>query len=419
MARLRGIGLGSGMALGTSATIRQQSGIPLSPEVPASIVQRLASRRDSEKPEIILVVEDFAHAVALAGTIKWADVVGIVAEKLAPDTPLPGIKVVSGVLNLMERMEEDLLLLLDASNGVVLIDPDPMEIAQYQAEYDHIAPRQRIFLEEQHLPAVTSDKRTILVIAQVAYPNDVEMALEAGADALYVYRSTESLGGFAFAGEPPLLPLNLAEFQLYSPLSILIEASQGKPLLIPDDYTLASSALLEAAARAEITLLLNPREDLEGWGLAEYREALVDYEAECEERERPSKIPLLGLEICVKVRGEESEADLQAMVAKWAENGATRVSLLWETGSWIEESMGWLESLCVTCGNYGLPVIAELNYDVAAEESDVLLRSFLGVGVSGLRVIAEQVPALKQALRGINVSVCRALVVKYLQGGAE
>lgn len=418
MARLRGNGIGSGIALGTCAIVRQQMGIPLAPEVPPSIAVRIASCRDSETPEIVLVAEEFAHAIALKSSIKWADVVGIVCVSKAPDNPLAGIKLVAEVANLMERTEEDTLLLVDASNGVVLIDPDPMEIAQYQAEYDRIAPRQRIFLEEQHLPAVTSDRRTIPVIAQVAYREDVATALEAGADALYIYRA-EPAGGFAFSVSPPLLPLNASESRLQAYLTPLVESAQGKPLLIPDDYTLASSALLEAASASDITLLLSPRADLEGWGIAEYREALGDYEAECEERERPFKLPLLGLEIPVKLTGEESEADITGMVEGWASQGATRVSLIWESGHWIEESLGWLESLCVQCGSFGLPVIAELNFDVALEESDVLLRSFLGAGVSGFRVVAEQVGDLKRALQSVNVSVCRSLVVKFLQGGVE
>jgi hypothetical protein len=405
------MGVGSGMVLGTVALIRQEAGIPLAPEIPPSIAKRRATRRETEASEIILVAEEFLHALALVKSIKWAEVVGIVAEGSAPDTPLAGIKVVSGVSSLMERVEEDTLLLLDATNGVVLLDPDPIEIAQYQAEYERIAPRQRIFLEEQHLPARTLDGKVVPVVAEVTYAEEIEVALNAGADALLLARPEPLGGGFFVPDADALLPAAYPLPELRPRLLRIAELAAGKPLFVPDDYTLASPALLEAASFSDMTLLLSPRADLAGWGLMEYREVLPDYEAECVAQDRPYTTPQIG--VMLDTLPEDA---VEALMERFATSGATRVSLNFSALENIEEHLEILERLCLACSHVGLPVIAELHYDPEHEESDVLLRSFLGAGVGSVRVVAEQVQATKRAIRAVNVSVCRELVGKYLQG---
>jgi hypothetical protein len=405
------------MAMGACAIVRVQAGIPMLPEVPASLARLIASRRYSEPPDIILVAEEYLQALAVAGSIRWAEVVGIACERPAPEMPSPPFRAVTGVANLMNMAEEDSLVLLDANAGVLLLDPDPIEISLYQAERERIAPRQRFFLDEGHLPAKTLDGRVIYTAAQTTYPADIEEALQAGADVLYIYRAESEGMGFFVPAEPPSLPANLREGSLHAALNALTERSNGKPLFLPDDYTLAGGELAEAASRADITLLLEPRLDLPGLGIQEYREILEEAESACAAQERPHAMPSLAVEIAAQATGASDERELQSVIEGLAQQGATRLMVNWESDRVLDGSIGWLANLCVSCGNNGLPVFIALHYDPTSEESRTLLRSFLGAGVSGLRVAPEQIIALKRALQRIDVNECREAVLRFLQRG--
>lgn len=419
MARLRGKGQGSGIAIGVAAVVRSESGVPIPPAVPASIAKVIASRKYSEALSVILVAEEYLFALAIAGTIRWAEVAGIVAQNPASNAPSSRLPAVSGVRGILDIAQDDQLLLLDATNGVVLADPDPIEIARYQAEYERIAPRQRIFLEEQHLPVKTSDGKQIQVIAQVAYPEDVDAALKGGADCLLIQRVSGAGLGFFMAGGSPLLPANATEKELTSAFRALLEISNGKPLLIPDSYDLASPALLAFAQSADATLLLAPRTDLDGLGLAEYREALEEVEAECVRKELPYAMPALGVEIPAQLATETDEPTLRAFVERIAERGAVRLLVNWEAERFLDTSVGWLESLCAVCGNCGLPVFIELPYLPDNEESVSTLRAFVGAGVAGVVVLPEYAHLVKSEIRAIHANDCREVVLRFLQETAS
>lgn len=416
MARLRGTGQGSGIAIGAAAVVLCESGVPLPPAVPASIAKTIASRRYSEALSVILVAEEYLVALAIAGTIRWAEVAGIVAQNPATNLPSTRIPAVTGVHGIMDVAQSDQLLLLDATSGVVLTDPDPIEIAHYQAEYERIAPRQRIFLEEQHLPVKTSDGKPIQVIAQVAYPEDLETALQGGADCLLIQRVASAGFGFLMAGGAPLLPSDGSSTEISSSFQTLLDMASGKPLLIPDSYDLASPALLAFAKGAEATLLLAPRDDLEGLGLQEYREILEEAEAECLSRDLPHAIPALGAEIPAQLSSQGDDAALQTLAERLVERGATRLVVNWEAERLLDSSAGWLESLCVACGNNGLPVFIELPYLPDNAESAGTLRTFIGAVVSGVIVLPEYVSVVKSEIRMIRAQDCREAVLRFLAG---
>ncbi len=417
MARLKGTGQGSGIAIGATVVVRSESGVPIPPAVPASIAKVIASRRYSETLSVILVAEEYLHALAIAGTIRWAEVDGIVAQNPAANLPSTRIPAVTGVRNIMGTVQDDQLLLLDATNGVVLTDPDPIEIAHYQAEYERIVPRQRIFLEEQHLPVKTSDGKPIQVIAQTAYPEDVEIALQGGADCLLIQRVSGAGLGFLMAGGSPLLPNEATGSELSASFRTLLEIANGKPLLIPDSYDLASPALLAFAKGVDATLLLSPRADLDGLGLKEYREILEDTEATCLSKDLPHALPAFGVEIPAQLTADTEEAALREFVDRAVEHGATRLLVNWEPERFLDTSIGWLESLCVVCGNSGLPVFIELPYLPDNEESVGTLRTFVGAGVSGVVVLPEYVQVVKSEIRMIRANDCREVVLRFLADG--
>ncbi len=122
MASLRGTGLGTGIALGTAAIVRLRNGFPVPPAIPPRIMEQLAKRRGDETPDIVLVADDYATAVGIAASVRWGNVVAIVAAGSA-GTPLNDLPTVAGIAGLLEAVQEDTLIIVDAGRGVVVADP--------------------------------------------------------------------------------------------------------------------------------------------------------------------------------------------------------------------------------------------------------------------------------------------------------
>ncbi len=411
MARLRGTGVGAGMALGAAAVVRVRGGIPMLPEVPVRIAELVAMRRLTEVPEVILAVEDYRTGLTLAGALSWARVVGIAAESAEPDARIPPFPAVVGVPNLMSVVEDEMLLLVDAERGVVLADPDPIAIAQYQAEHDHIAPRHRFYLESAHLAAQTLDGRTLQVVARVTSEEEVAEAIEDGADALYVPFNV------------PLLPATEdAQAQRYH-LRTLTEQAAGKPLLLADDYALSARMLVEMAARAEITLTVPPREDLEGLGLAECLAELQEAEAECFEEEMACSLPRLAVDIAA-VPEQETPEQITARIEALAARGATQLLLSLEGYSLDETMLPHLETLIAAARSHLLPVTAmvyrhSFNLFGASDLENTLetaINFLAGMDVAGLIVGPGQVTETKERLRNLSVSERREALLHYLSG---
>ena len=315
MARLRGTGMGAGMAMGTAAVIRLQSGAVLMPEMPARVASLLAMRRLTETPEVVLVAADLLTAQAIAASLSWARVVGIAAEHDLSSAVTPSIPTVIGVAGLMSAADDDVLILVDATRGVVLVEPDPIYLAQYTSEHDRVAPRNRIYLDEAHLPAQTLDGRAISVTAFAA-EGELEIALAAGPDAVY---------------HP--LPLVFDPDDLRRHLSRTLATLAGKPLIVPYNQSVPLSPLVEAASMADITLCVA---DPEGGTapnaalLQALGEDIAAAQAECGERDRLFGTPRIATMVnASRIWPPEESA---ALVDQLAACGVTRIVVSFAEG---------------------------------------------------------------------------------------
>jgi hypothetical protein len=404
MARLRGTGLGAGMALGTAAVVRTRSGIPMTPEVPPRIAELRAARRLTETPEVILVAEEYRTALALADALTWATVVGIAAARAEPDAPVRSLPAVVNIPSLMEAVEDDMLLLVDAERGLVLADPDGMMIAQYQAEREHIAPKRRIFLDDVHLPAKTIDGHTVQIAAWVETEADVADALAEGADALC-----------AVSGSP-LLPKNRDDASLRRDLFHLVDLTMGKSLLLLDSLILPTKAVLEAANRADITLVASLETVFEGRELVEavqsLAETLKEAEAEILANDVAYSLPRLAADATNAYRPHTSEQDT-VWIEALAAQGVTRLllSLPYED---VERVLPGLGTVVSAAGANLLPVIVRLTGGFAFTEETLdderrqaALRLFVGLGAAGIIVAPGRIQRTKAILRELNYSECR------------
>ena len=429
MAILRGSGMGRGFALGTAVLVRLRGGAPVPPSIPPRIAAQMA-RRSEEKPDVVLVASDYMTAVAFSDTLRWANVVGIVVKAAPPDmVATPQLPVVAGVDGLAENVQEDMLLIVDASRGLVLTDPDGMMVAQYQAEQNNLAPKRRLYLDEGHLSAQTIDGHTVQVLARVSTLDDLTTALHNGADALYIPSDCELLPvGTGDEGQDSAVNAleqmateeqDADDFQ-HRQLLELIRLAGGKPLLLADNYDISAQALLESAAKADLTVFCPLMPHLEGQGVGELGLELNEVRADCLANDELCDMPRLALEIPANHPLPLDDPEQATFYAdRLAYNGAARLLVTVEDEQINATLLTWLGGLVAAANTVMLPVIAQwlrwafsfggedTSEEPLEEPVQNTLRLLIGTGVGSLIVAAADVAKVKTAIRETTYAECR------------
>lgn len=107
-----------------------------------------------------------------------------------------GIPAVVGVGALTADVSGGDIVVIDGTNGIVIINPDERTLAKYRAlEADFISFKTKL-AEMKDLPAETIDGIEIEIYANIGFPEEVEFALSAGARGIGLYRTE-----FLFTGE--------------------------------------------------------------------------------------------------------------------------------------------------------------------------------------------------------------------------
>ena len=405
--RLRGVSAGrTGTAIGTAAVVRVMSGVPLPPEIPPRILKERASGRNSELPDVIVVAEEFRNALAISGAISWANVVGVAAVN-SEMNPLPApFPAVVGLSNLLEVVADDMLLLLDASAGILLADPDPVAIAQYQAEAEHLAPKRRFFLEDAHLPATTLDGHTVQVIARIQSLDDARLAAADGADIFYAPIDEQADNGFTMpAGF--LIPSEADEATLRLFLFELLEATSGKPLIISDFYSLPAAIVLDVAAQTDLTVAIYPNEDFGGAVIAQLR---AELETALEESETAGQMPRLAIDFVML-----NEEDIKKIAPAFKNGAKCMIVSLEIVHSFLSEILPYVDAFVAQAASNLLPIyLLATEWDAMDETLETSIRYAAGTRADGLIVQADEVSKAKEIIRGLRFEECRELVLRQM-----
>lgn len=138
-----------------------------------------------------------------------------------------------------QLVRENEIVIVDGTQGVFIVDPDPQVLAEYQL-------RQREFgLERQKLkrlrdtPARTLDGAQIELHANIELPGDVELAVESGATGIGLFRTE-----FLFLNRPDL-PDEDEQFEAYRKV---LEEMRGRPVTIRT-YDLGADKQIDDSAR--------------------------------------------------------------------------------------------------------------------------------------------------------------------------
>lgn len=139
-------------------------------------------------------------------------------------------------------------IIIDGDAGVVIVDPSPIILAEYEFKQRQCATDKGRLQRLLHTPAITMDGEKIELLANIEMPEDAPVALGAGAVGVGLFRSE-----FLFMGRQGKLPDEEEQYRAYRRA---IEGMQGLPVTIrtvdvgadkPLDATLHDAAHLNPA----------------------------------------------------------------------------------------------------------------------------------------------------------------------------
>jgi len=81
------------------------------------------------------------------------------------------------------------VLIVDGIEGIVVVRPSAARMATYEHELEQARTRRTQLLQLRDLPTVTNDGRSIALMANIETPQDVDHALEQGAEGIGLYRT--------------------------------------------------------------------------------------------------------------------------------------------------------------------------------------------------------------------------------------
>jgi phosphoenolpyruvate-protein phosphotransferase (PTS system enzyme I) len=189
--------------------------------------QTLAEPRASDEKNLIVVAHDLSPADMIlfkrhhfGGFVT--DVGGVTSHTaiLARSLSIPAIV---GLHHARQTIRENELLIVDGVQGVVVVDPDPVVLAEYQLRQSQLELERKKLQRLKSTPAATLDAVAVELYANIELPQDVKQALAAGAEGIGLFRSE-----FLFMNRKDL-PTEDEQFEAYREVT---HAMQGRAVVL-------------------------------------------------------------------------------------------------------------------------------------------------------------------------------------------
>src|SRR5262249_60182739 len=100
-----------------------------------------------------------------------------------------GLPAVLGIPGLLDEARADASVIVDGTQGLVILDPAPETVRAYKARREEVARERRLLNRLRRLPAVTRDGVDVELHANVELPVEVEHALANAAVGLRLLRT--------------------------------------------------------------------------------------------------------------------------------------------------------------------------------------------------------------------------------------
>jgi phosphotransferase system enzyme I (PtsI) len=134
-----------------------------------------------------------------------------------------GLPAVVGVPGLLPTVRSGDMLIVDGSNGLVIVNPTAARLAGYERRLKDMAREFRALARLRDVPAKTRDGQRVALHLNLELPRELEQAAEAGADGIGLLRTE-----FMYMNRPDLPD----EEEQYQVLSEILGAMQGRPVTV-------------------------------------------------------------------------------------------------------------------------------------------------------------------------------------------
>lgn len=133
------------------------------------------------------------------------------------------IPAVLGLVDITDKVHDFDTIIVDGSQGIVLVNPDENQIREYSKKIEKYNEYKNGLKALSELPAVTTDCRKVEISSNIGGPDDVHSALQSGADGVGLYRTE-----FLYMNRDSL-PTEDEQFEAYRAVA---EKFGGKPIII-------------------------------------------------------------------------------------------------------------------------------------------------------------------------------------------
>ena len=133
------------------------------------------------------------------------------------------IPAIVGTKSITETVKDGDLLIVDALEGIVLLNPTEDEIKEYQAKADAYAAQKAEWEKLVSAPSVTKDGHHVELAANIGTPKDVKGVLENGAEGVGLYRTE-----FLYMDSPDF-PTEDDQYEAYK---TVLESMDGKGVVV-------------------------------------------------------------------------------------------------------------------------------------------------------------------------------------------
>jgi len=187
----------------------------------------LTAPAQAEEQKLIVVAHDLSPADMIlfkrhsyGGFVT--DVGGVTSHTAIVARSL-GIPAVVGLHHAHRTISEGELLIVDGVQGLLVVNPDPMVLAEYRERQAELKERRRKLKRLKTTPAATRDGTRIELFANIELPQDTAEVLEAGAEGVGLFRTE-----FLFLNRKDL-PEEDEQFEAYRQVA---QAMQGRPVVL-------------------------------------------------------------------------------------------------------------------------------------------------------------------------------------------
>jgi phosphotransferase system enzyme I (PtsI) len=181
----------------------------------------------AEEQEMIVVAHDLSPADMLlfkrhqfGGFVT--DVGGVTSHTAIVARSL-GIPAIVGLHHAFQTIAERELLIVDGEHGVLIVNPDPVVLAEYRKRQSQLGLQRQRLKRLRSTPAATTDGTPVELYANIELPDDMPEVLEAGAQGVGLFRSE-----FIFLNRKDL-PGEDEQFEAYRNVA---QAMEGRPVVL-------------------------------------------------------------------------------------------------------------------------------------------------------------------------------------------